>query len=219
MAIIFNETDTPGATVNVACSPNALGAGGASSRAASVQSQYGSHEVTASMGISEANAIYAMFEMLPAAKVTWSSGDCLMNFRVTTPNTNIDWVRTDICHVSATNVSLETLATDKVPVNLGPADKDFILKLIPGLVAAVVPISTGDKVWILLSFTNNAASAQSFGWTPSLDITLPWLDRGFEMTAHMGPHKKKVPRDIFGNPIARPEEEVLLMLGDEEPFG
>jgi hypothetical protein len=83
----------------------------------------------------------------------------------------------------------------------------------------VVPITTGDKVLFVLSFTNNTPGVQAFGWTPSLDITLPWLDRGFEMVAHMGPHKKKVPRDWRGIPMARPEEEILIMLGDEEPFG
>jgi hypothetical protein len=220
MSIIFNQTDV-GAVCGptVACSPNGLGANAVGGRQANVQAQYGSQEVTVTMAASETAKIYAYFEIVPAARVTWSAGDVLLNFHITTPNGNVDWVRTDVCHLNAACTSLETLATDTVPVNLGPSERDFVLKLIPGLISAVVPITTSDKVMILLSFTNAVASVQSFGWTPNLDITLPWLDRGIEIVAHMGKSKKKVPRDILGNPIARPEEEVLLMLGDEEPFG
>lgn len=220
MSIIFNQVDDASVCgPTMGCSPNNLGANTVTGRQGNVKTQFGTQEVTVTMAASEANRIYAMFEIVPAPRVTWVAGDVLLNFHVTTPNGAIDWVRTDICHVNAACTSLETLATDTVPVNVGPSEKGFVLKLIPGLVSAVVPISTGDKILCLLSFTNTLASIQSFGWTPDLTITLPWLDRGFEMTAHMGPHKKKVPRDWRGNEIRRPEDEVLLMLGDEEAFG
>jgi hypothetical protein len=220
MAIIFHQTDlASGCGPTAACSPNGLGANPVTGRACLVDGVYGTQEVTVTMAASETAKIYVMLEFTPAARVTWAAGDCLLGFRVTTPNANVSWVRTDLCHTDASCTSLETLAVDTVPVSVGPAERDFVTKLIPGFIAAVVPITTGDKVLMLLSFSNNTALPQSFGWTPSLDVTLPWLDRGIEIVAHMGKAKKKVPRDILGNPIARPEEEVLLMLGDEEPFG
>jgi hypothetical protein len=71
-----------------------------------------------------------------------------LSFHVTSPNASIDWVRTDVCHVSSACASLELLASDTTSVNCGPAEKDFITRTLT--LTAATNVAAGDKVAILI---------------------------------------------------------------------
>jgi hypothetical protein len=73
----------------------------------------------------------------------------------------------------------------------------------------VCRVVTGDKILILLSFTNNTAVPQSFGRTPSFPVTFTdWGGyRSVEMTlGRRQPKKKSV------------DDEALALLLDAEPW-
>jgi hypothetical protein len=98
-------------------------------------------------------------------------------------------------------------------VNIGADDPAFRQKTLT-LAAAAVPVAAGDKVLILLSFTNNTAVAQSFGWTPSFPVTFTdWgPDRGVEM---MLGRKKRPAREELDE--VRAAVLAALLLGDGVP--
>lgn len=212
MALLYSESDAAAVCgPTVACSPNGLGANTVTGRLCGTGAP-GTQEVTVTMAASEASKIYAYLELAPTvgagATRNWFRTFLIFGFRVTSPNVNVDWTRTDVCHVNAACTSVETLGSDTNAVSCGPAEKDFILKTMTLSVAAV-PVAAGDKVLILLSFTNNAASVQSFGWRPDQPVTLTdWdIDRGIEVILGRKRPKKK-----------RPPEALLLLLGDAEPW-
>jgi hypothetical protein len=216
MALDFVETDQASAcAVSAFCSPNSLGGGsGIAGRGCAPQgSLAGNHLVTVSMNVSEVGKIYAMIELVPGVRA-WVAGPLQFGFRVPAPgNPAIDWVRTDVCHVLANCTSVETLASDTAAVNLGISDQDYITKVVQ-LAAPAVPPLAGDRLALLLSFTNNAASIQSFGWMPDQPVRLLSF-----VPDRVGP-------EILLGKKKRPQREELeeaaavvaaLLLGDDVP--
>jgi len=211
MPLTYVETDAASLTTPAPlCSPNSLGANPATGRLCSTSSvDAGVREVTVNMAAAEAAKIYALLEVAPTADVrNWFATRVIFTFGITSPNANIDWVRTDCCHLNAAGASLETLGTDTSAINLGPDDPAFRQKTVL-LQAAGVAVAAGDRLAIVLSFTNNAASVQSFGWVPQGQLTFDsWLpDRGLEMTLGRKRAKKK-PMD----------DALLLSLAAEDPW-
>jgi len=193
MPLTYNETDQPSVTTPAAlCSPNSLGANAATGRLCGTGA-LGTQPVTVTMAASEVAKIYALLEVAPTGDVrNWFATRCIFTFALSSVNPNVDWVRTDVCHLNAAGTSLESLGSDTTPINCGLDDPAFQVKTVL-LKAASVAVAAGDRLAILLSFTNNAASVQSFAWVPQGTVTFDsWLpDRGLEMTLGRKRPKKK----------------------------
>ncbi len=206
MSLTYNETDGASLTVPAAlCSPNGLGVNAATGRLCGTGAP-GTKAVTATLAASEVGKIYALLDIAPTKDTrNWAATNLIFTFAVSSFNAFVDWVRTDVCHVNAAGASLESLGTDTVAVNLGPDDPAFRQKSVR--LKAASNVAVGDRIAVVLSFTNATAAAQSFGWTPAGSVVFDsWLvDAGLEM--------------VLGRkrPKRQPDDDALaLLLADDD---
>ena len=171
MAISYQETDTAASMVgaNWCYAGTGVGAPDLESLAA-VGGTAGSTPVTTSTAASAADEKIAVFELIPAADVSWDAGTWVVPLRVTTANMNITVVTVMICRANSAGTNQATIGSSTgLSTSLGSTG----VKTFNVTGSAQTP-GVGDRVKIIIGVSNGAMSAQACGLTPSELIDTPF---------------------------------------------
>ena len=164
MKINFNQTgNNTACAINTYCSAKSVSTGTTVALQAWYQAVLNTTTHGVIIGASETNVISVMWEcIMVLPNISWNAGNWTVNLDVNVANANVTWVGLDICRISSGCVSQASIATQSLSINLGTTG----VKSTTVTGVAQNP-SAGDKVVVLLSFTNSAATLQS--WTVNSD--------------------------------------------------
>jgi len=124
------------------------------------------------MNASESEAIYVLWEITPGPNAVWRAGNWTIRLNVTVPSHFITWNGVEIVHTDQHCNGIERLGNlDGQSVSLIPPGVQSMV--VPGIAPASAP-AAGDKVLLLLSFSNSKAESRSFGYTPDQLIDSPF---------------------------------------------
>ena len=171
MAISFTQTDTNAVcTAAVYCSLNILNSTTSLKQAAEGGTP---GTVAVSQSIDKAstgsNLIAAFFECIVASGIIWNAGTWTVNLDVTTLNASLTWTFLDICRISSGCVNQASIASGSLSISLGTTGVKTTT-----IAGSVQTPSAGDKVMVLLGFTNSTGTAKTFGYTPDVTIDSPF---------------------------------------------
>jgi hypothetical protein len=177
MAISYTQTDDTGsfgciASELLGCS----GLSGASDlqstdlRACTVGGTPGVGASFINIGSSQTNVVEKAFACDVASGVSWDAGTWTIRLNITASNMNLTWSQVYVCRINSTCVNQETIGSNTA-VNISLSTTGVKSTTVSG--SAVTP-SAGDKVLIVLAFTNGAMSSQSAQYTPDQDIDSPF---------------------------------------------
>lgn len=170
MTITYQQTDTtaPSGAIQ-ACAPNAPVAT-PMARVASVGGTAGTAALSAtSWPALSADLPGVMFEIDPGF-TAWGGGTWTINFTVRTANTSLEWDSCNICRVNSSGVNQASLsAVSNLNISCGTTGiKSTTMTTSP------VTANAGDRVYIVLSFSNLSSSmSQSLGLTSNATIVAP----------------------------------------------
>ena len=177
MAMTFTQTDDTGsfgctATELLGCS--GLSAGGDlttnDARACVNGGTPGTGSNIINLFSSETNVVEKAFICDVGSSVSWDSGTWTIRLNVTASNMNITWTRVYVCRINSTCVNQETIGSNTaVGISLGTTG----VKSTTVSGSAQTP-AVGDKVLIVLAFTNGAMSVQAATSVPNQDIDSPF---------------------------------------------
>jgi hypothetical protein len=167
---LFVEEDAAGDTFTVSCAAGTPQTTPAS-RAAAEGGTAGSLEVTLTLVASTTDRRTLMFSMTPGGTDTWAAGNWTVPINVTTAGVaGMSWASTFICRVNSGGVNQATIGSltgQAITFNTA----GVVSMTISG--ASQTP-AAGDKVYIVLGFTNTVTMGKTFGVTPSQTITSPF---------------------------------------------
>jgi hypothetical protein len=175
MPISYQQTDTTAVCARaVYCSALSL-ASGTGTQHAELQAVFGgtagSGSFTLGLAASQTTVIGWAFEIPITNGETWLGGTWTVRLRINTANSNITWTNIDICRVSSGCVSQASIGSaSSLGISLGSTG----VKTATVSGSAQTP-SAGDKVWILLGFTNAVASTQTAGIVDDQLIDSPFV--------------------------------------------
>src|SRR5438309_5675605 len=175
MPVNYQQTDGNTACAFAAfCSSLAL-LSGTGSLHANLQAIFGgtagSGNFTLGLAASQTTVIGWAFEIPITNGENWLGGTWTIRLNINTANANVTWTNVDICRVSSGCVSQATIGSASgLGISLGSTG----VKTTTVTGSAETP-SANDKVWILLGFTNSAASAQNTGIIDDQLIGSPFM--------------------------------------------
>lgn len=172
MAISFVQTDTNSFCPLTAsfCSTDALGGQATKNKQAAVGASPGVGSVTQNIDAVAVDLDQMSFECL-ADGYNFAAGNWTIRLNVTTANANLTWNRVTICRMDVSCVSQGTILATSAALGISLATTGVKSTVQSGLVQ--VP-NTGDKVIIILGFSNAAGTSQSFAFTPDQNIDSPY---------------------------------------------
>lgn len=173
MAATFQQTDAVagGGVDDALCSGNSNNTGDSDSNQAEVGGSAGSTEntVTLDASASDLNAVWMELDNIDS--YDGASGTWTVQFVVTAGNHQGSLEEIHLCRVNSSYVNQETLgSTVAIGDNLGTA-QTYSNDVTQG---SSTTISAGDKVIVVLAFSNGNSCTQDLGYTPSGTITSPW---------------------------------------------
>jgi hypothetical protein len=175
MTVRYQQTDaTSVCTYAVYCSGLSLNTG-AGTNHANLQTIFGgtsgTGNFTMTMLASGTRLVSWMYELPITNNETWLTGIWTVRLNVITANSNVTWTDCFICRVDSSCTSQATIASAS---SLGIALSTTGVKSTTMTGTAQTP-NAGDKVIVVLAFTNSVASLQSVGIIDDQFIDSPFL--------------------------------------------
>jgi len=143
-----------------------------SGRMAAAGGKPGVQRLIETMKASESEVICVLWEITPGPNAAWRAGNWTIRLNVTVPSHFITWNAVEIVHTDQNCNGKERLGNldgQSVPL-IPPGVKSMV---VPGIAPVSAP-AAGDKVLLLLSFSNSAPESRSFGYTPDQLIDSPF---------------------------------------------
>ncbi len=195
--ISFMQTDAPAGCTLKQYFGNPVGGDAilTSGRMAAAGGKPGVQRLIETMKASESEVIYVLWEITPGPNAVWRAGNWTIRLNVTVPSHFITWKGVEIVHTDQNCNGKERLGNlDGQSVSLIPPGVKSMV--VPGIAPASAP-ATGDKILLLLSFSNSATESRSFGYTPDQLIDSPFARVGALVYANQpDPGSPKGPCDI-----------------------
>lgn len=173
MVYSFKQTDTASiCPINVYCSGRSLSANvNKPTRKATFGASPGSTSTAVGVDYLVTLKVCVNFELVVDNGVTWAAGTWTVRFNVTTASNLGIWLEeVHICRVNSSCVSQETIgSTTGIHNQMNSTGVRTIS--VTGIAQAP---SVGDKVIIVLVFTNDDNHGNGFNFTPNQDVDSPF---------------------------------------------
>jgi len=175
MAFSYTPTSTAGAAVAAYCSGLTVDSGPIARKAVTGGTADTAETVT--IAASATNLIEYGYEIDPTATTVWAGGTWTINLNVTTAAaTGTTWSEVYICRLNSSNVNQATIGSN-TSVGVSVTSTGNKSTTVTG--SAQTP-NPGDKVYIVLAFTNSKTSTHTLGVTPAgNDIVSPFIEGEF----------------------------------------
>lgn len=173
MAISFQQTDTNSACTIIAssyCSTFIIGGQLPKNKQATVGGTPGVASNTQNVDPSAVDLDQMSFECVVPNGYDGSAGNWTVRLNVTTANANITWDGVTICRMNSACVSQGTIVAS-VTLGISLASTGVKSTTKTGLFQS---FAGGDKVIVILAFSNAAGTTQSFAFTPDQLIDSPY---------------------------------------------
>lgn len=171
MAVIFTQTDATATCGQTAyCSAMPVGSPNNNNRRCTPGGTPGVTPASIQVNASDADHIYIWFELIVQDGSAWNAGNWTVRLDVSTANAAISWDQVDICRINSSCVSQASIGVQGGVVSMaGTGVKTFAT--ITG--SAQAP-NNGDKVMVLLTFSNIAGVGSNLSFLPDVNIDSPF---------------------------------------------
>jgi hypothetical protein len=166
---IFVETDTTGDTFSTACSGRTANTT-TSSRSASETGTAGVTAVSQTIDLSAVTKAAVMFSLPVTAGDVWNAGTWTVRLNITTAITGPTWEECYVCRVNSGGTNQATIGSVTAQA-ISLATTGVKSVTISG--SAQTP-AAGDKVYVVLVFSNSQACTRTFAYTPNQNIDSPF---------------------------------------------
>ncbi len=165
------QTDTSDININVFCSGLANNANAQQGNTASVGGTAGTVSNPIGMDASASRKIAVGWSYTPGGSVSWNAGTWVVKLEISTANGNCTWTDCFICRTNSSNVNQATIGS-ATGINQGLGSTG--VKTSPSISGAAQTPNAGDKVWIILAFSNTQGTIQTFNYKSSQVISSPF---------------------------------------------